>query len=121
NPAPQQVYQSYAQSFGSVGSKLSYFLAVPDGSYTIRLHFVDASSTAANQRTFDINLNGSTAQANFDIFSAAGGQLKAVAKSYSVNASGGGGILLELATKISGEPAILSGIELSQANAAGVA
>ena len=57
DPAPQAVYQSYAQAAYGVGNALSYHLAVPNGTYTIRLDFVEPSqSVAPGGRVFDIKL-----------------------------------------------------------------
>ena len=54
NPAPAPVYQNFA----TVNSgPVSYRLPVPDGDYTIRLHFVEPTF-GANVRKFDILLQG---------------------------------------------------------------
>ena len=45
NPAPQAVYQSYAQAEYGVGNSLSYHLAVPDGVYTVNWTLSNPSST----------------------------------------------------------------------------
>ena len=59
DPAPQAVYQSYAQAAYGVGNALSYHLAVPNGTYTIRLDFVEPNqSVTAGGRVFDIDLQG---------------------------------------------------------------
>ncbi len=123
NPAPQSVYQTYATSGGTNGNGLAWQLPVADGTYSIRLHFVEPNYTSANQRKFDIQLNGSVAQSDYDIYAAAGARYKGVATSFAVTASGGQGILLELIKKASvgNGAAILSGIELLQTNAGGVA
>ncbi len=116
NPAPQSVYQTYATSGGTNGNGLAWQLPVADGTYSIRLHFVEPNYTSANQRKFDIQLNGSVAQSDYDIYAAAGARYKGVATSFAVTASGGQGILLELIKKASvgNGAAILSGIELLQ-------
>ena len=121
NPAPQAVYQTYDYSSTNVGDKLAYTLPVPDGTYTIRLHFAEPSYTSVGQRKFDIRLNGAVVQSNYDIYGQAGARYKAVAPSFTVAASGGNGITLELLNQLSGRQAILSGIELTAANAGGVA
>ena len=43
DPAPQSVYQTYAYSGYTIGDKLAWQLPVPDGEYTLRLHFVKQS------------------------------------------------------------------------------
>src|SRR6202034_2816524 len=68
NPAPQAVYQSYAQAASGIGNALSYHLSVPDGVYTIRLDFVEPNqSVTAGGRVFDIDLQGTTVQKGYDI------------------------------------------------------
>ncbi len=120
-PAPQAVYQSYAEAAYGVGNALSYHLAVPDGTYTIRLDFAEPDqSEPAGGRVFDIDLQGATVQAGYDIVAAAGGALTATATSYTVTASGGEGINLSLVNDTA-TPAVLSGIEVFAANAGGVA
>src|SRR5258706_1167949 len=123
SPGPKSVYQNVAYAPGGVGGTLSYNLPVPDGTYTIRLHFVEDSQTAVNRRVFDIKLQNATVQSNFDIFAAAGGQYKAVTRTYTVVASGGLGIKLDLVTDASAanQVASIAGIELTQPSASGVA
>ena len=48
DPAPAAVYQSYASS--SYDGHLTYALPVPDGTYTLRLHFVDGDAKGRKQR-----------------------------------------------------------------------
>ncbi len=58
NPAPQAVYQAFAEATNTIGSTLSYQIPVPDGTYTIRLEFVEPFFSSTGSRTFDISLNG---------------------------------------------------------------
>ena len=119
DPAPESVYQSYAAASGGQGNTLSYRLPVPDGTYTIRLDFADDNSYYEGQRVFDVNLQGSTVQSAYDIFQAAGDVAdKATELTFTVTASGGSGIALDLVNDTS-NPAILSGIELTRMNPAG--
>ncbi len=122
NPAPQAVYQSYAYAANGVGQELAYSLPVPDGTYTIRLHFAEPSNVGVGGRVFDIKLQGAVARPNYDVFADAGTYDKATTQTFmNVIASGGQGIHLELVNDTANYPAILSGIELSQANPLGVA
>ena len=70
---------------------LSYRLPVPDGTYTIRLHFADPYAPAG-ARLMDVVLNGTVVRSNFDITTAAGGTLKATTLSFPVTASAGKGV-----------------------------
>ncbi|WP_083749014.1 right-handed parallel beta-helix repeat-containing protein, partial [Pelomonas sp. KK5] len=113
NPAPQAVYQSFSYANGTVGQGLSWQLPVDDGTYTVRLHFADDYIyTQPGYRQFDIKLNGTVVQSNFDIRATTGASHKAVVKEYTVTASGGQGIDLDLITKTSGWGAEISGIEI---------
>src|SRR5262249_30716561 len=92
DPAPQAVYQSYAQASYGEGQELAYQLRVPDGAYTVRLHFAEPSYNYAGSRIFDVRLQGATVQAGYDIYAAAGGMNKATTLSFAVAATGGRGI-----------------------------
>ncbi len=121
NPAPEAVYQTYAGAPYGAGNTLSYLLPVPDGTYTIRLDFADDSSYGEGQRVFDVQLQGTTVQAGYDIFKAAGDVAdKATELTFTVTASGGSGIALDLVNDTY-YPAILSGIEITRTNPAGIA
>ncbi len=123
NPAPQAVYQSYAQAAYGAGNQLAYNLPVPDGAYTVRLDFAEPYQyVGAGQRLFDVMLQGQVVQADYDIVAAAGAGQKATALTFTVSAAGGSGIALALVNDVSSSyPALLSGIEVSAANPAGVA
>src|SRR5262249_30272930 len=49
------------------GSKFSYFFKVPNGTYTLKLYFVDPTSTDTGQRKFTVSANGTTLMKNFDL------------------------------------------------------
>ena len=117
--APEQVYQSYAYNNGA-GNRLAWHLPASDGNYTLRLHFVEPAFTSSGQRKFDVKLQGANVTTNYDIYAAAGARFKATTLSYSVTASGGMGIDLEL-FNTGYYPAIISGIELFALNPSGTA
>src|SRR6185503_7843556 len=102
------------------GSSLRWRLPVADGSYTLRLHFVEPRGYAPGQQQFDIVVNGVVVAANYDVRAAAGATLKAVAASFAVTAGGDNGLTLELVDK-TGLGVILSGLELRRANPGGSA
>ncbi len=113
--APAAVYQSFSRAPSGVGQSLNYQLPVPDGSYQIRLHFVEPSLTTVGSRRFNIQLQGATVQSNFDVLAAAGGVRTATARTFNVTASGGTGINLTLLNLTTNE-AVLSALELTTAN-----
>src|SRR6185436_8502234 len=90
-PAPAAVYQTLDYSNNGAGSSLRWRLPVADGSYTLRLHFVEPRGYAPGQQQFDIVVNGVVVSANYDVRAAAGATLKAVAASFVVTAGGGNG------------------------------
>ena len=119
NPAPEAVYQRFAAAEDGVSNRLEWTLPVPDGSYTLVLHFVEPWYDWAGARVFDINLQGVPVTANFDIYAAAGVEDKAVTQSYAVAASGGSGIQLEM-VNLTWEPALLCALELTAQNPGGL-
>ena len=60
---------------GSTAPELAYTFAVPNGSYTVNLHFVESWSggQAVGRRIFDVFLENQLALDNLDIFAEAGG------------------------------------------------
>ena len=120
NPAPEIVYQKYAYAVSGVGNRTAWMLPVPDGTYQLRLHFVEPTYNSLGSRQFDIVLQGVVATAGYDIRATAGARYKAVAESYVVTAAGGDGIEIALVNQTS-NAAILSGIELLAANPMGSA
>ncbi|HEY6390811.1 MAG TPA: malectin domain-containing carbohydrate-binding protein [Bryobacteraceae bacterium] len=62
------IYQTEAWSSGT----LQYQFAVPNGSFTVKLHFAEFYLTHPGERTFNIVVNGTTYYSSFDILSAVG-------------------------------------------------
>jgi hypothetical protein len=62
-------------------SRLNYSYSVPNGKYTLKLLFVDPTSTSAGQRIFNVLANSATVLKHFDIFAAAGAKDTALTKS----------------------------------------
>ena len=119
--APASVYQTYIDATNGVGNRISYLLPVPNGTYTLRLHFVDpTSSTAVGGRVFDILVQGSVAVDDYDIVASAGGPLIATVQEIPVTVSGSSGLRIDLVNETS-TVAVLSGIELLTPNLGGVA
>ncbi len=124
NPAPQGVYQSYASSTYGVGNALSYHLDLPNGSYSLRLHFVEPEQGTSlyheGTRVFDIVGNGQTIEEDFDIFARAGGGQKALAETFNIVVNGGNGFDLSLVNKTQFS-AVLAGLEITRDNPLGSA
>jgi YVTN family beta-propeller protein len=66
NTTTPAIYQTEAWSNGT----LQYQFAVPNGSFTVKLHFAEFYLTHPGQRTFNIVVNGTTYYSSYDILSA---------------------------------------------------
>ena len=116
NPPPVAVYQSQR-----VSEQLLYHMPVPDGSYTVRLHFVEFDYESPGQRVFDVTLQNELVDDQVDVFELAGARNKAIFRDYQIEAIGGRGVALQLDNVIEfGAGAILSAIEISAENPLGV-
>ncbi len=100
---------------------LTFQIPVPDGEYSIRMHFIEGVATAAGTRRFDIKLNGATVRANYDIFAAAGARFKAVAESFSTTATNGTGLTIDLTRLTASAQAQIAAVEIFTANPLGIA
>jgi 5-hydroxyisourate hydrolase-like protein (transthyretin family) len=67
----------------------SYALNVPNGSYTLRLHFAEIFFTTPGQRRFNVVAEGEQILANYDIVADAGGANRAVIRTFPINISDG--------------------------------
>jgi beta-galactosidase len=79
------LYDSYREG------EFSYRVPVPEGSqkYRIVARFAEPAATQAGERVFDVDVNGKTVLHHFDIFTAAGGKLKSVERSFEATAKDG--------------------------------
>ena len=91
---------------------LEYRFAVPNGAYNVTLKFAEIWFTAAGQRVFSISINGTQVESSFDIFSAAGGQNKAIDKTYPVSVTGG---VIDIQEKASADNPKVSAIDIEPA------
>jgi hypothetical protein len=104
------LYQS--ERFGD-SSGLEYITPVANGKYTVTLKFAEIYFTSAGQRVFNIVINGSTVQTNFDPFAAAGGANTAVDETYPVTVTAGA-IDIKLVTVVQNPK--ISAIEIDPAS-----
>jgi glucose/arabinose dehydrogenase/PKD repeat protein len=95
--------------------ELVYELALPDGGYTVRLHFAETYSPAARVggRLFDVSLEGTKVLDRFDIFAEAG-YLAPIVKTFGVQVADG---KLTIAFAHVAENPTLAGIEVLAASA----
>ncbi len=106
NPPPQSVLEH-----GRYGN-LTYTIPnlTPGGSYTVRLDFVEYVFNAAGSRVFNVAVNGTQVLSNFDIWSAAGGENIAIAKSFTATASSAGAITIGFTSVVNNS--MINGIEI---------
>lgn len=68
----------------------------PGAAQTVALYFQESFWSAAGERTFDVAINGATVLSAFDIFDAAGGANKAIARTFSTTADDSGQVVIRL-------------------------
>jgi len=66
----------------------------PGSAQVVTLYFAEIYWTAAGQRTFNVAINGTTVLTGFDVFAAAGGANKAVARSFNATANASGQVVI---------------------------
>jgi hypothetical protein len=67
----------------------------PDSAYTVTLYFVEKYVTGTGQRLFNVSINGTTVLNNFDIYATAGGQYKAIARTFPATSNGSGQVAIQ--------------------------
>jgi pimeloyl-ACP methyl ester carboxylesterase len=60
----------------------------------VTLYFQESYWTAAGQRTFNVSINGATVLSAFDIFAAAGGTNRAIARTFTTTANASGQVVI---------------------------
>lgn len=88
SPAPQAVYQT--ERYGNFTYTVDQL--DPGSSYTVRLDFAEIFYDAPDRRLFDVSINGVLVLDDFDVFRAAGGKNKAIARSFQARADASGTI-----------------------------
>jgi len=88
---PQAVLQT--ERFGELTYTIPGFTA--GGAVTVTLYFQESFWTAAGQRTFNVAINGATVLTAFDIFAAAGGANRAIARTFNATASSSGQVVIQ--------------------------
>jgi endo-1,4-beta-xylanase len=62
---------------------------------TVTLYFAETYVTAAGQRVFNVSINGTTVLSSFDIYASAGGQNRAIARTFSTTANSSGQVVIQ--------------------------
>jgi parallel beta-helix repeat protein len=81
------------------GPGATFTFAVPNGDYTVHLHFVDWANQAAGERVFHVDLQGQRVLEDLDIFAEVG-QRAALVESFDVSVDSGE-LTLEITTEVS--------------------
>ena len=91
------------------GRTVTYNLSIPDGTYSVRLHFAELAWTTAGRRKFNVAIEGQPKLTAFDIFAAAGGKNRAVVRTFD-NVEVRGGLQIQGAATV--DTAQFNGIEV---------
>ncbi len=110
NTSDPQLYLTHR-----TGTSFSYNIPVTNGSYVLRLYFAECSYTAAGQREFNVNVNGSAWLTNFDIFATAGAANTAVIMTTPITVSGRQ-VKLDFVSQLTGVNAVAQAIEILPAS-----
>jgi malectin (di-glucose binding ER protein)/cellulase (glycosyl hydrolase family 5) len=102
---PEAVYQT--ERWGAMSYHVPGF--APGSSHRVTLHFAEIYFSAAGQRKFHVNINGSRKLTDFDIFASAGANNRALAKTFDVTAKSNGEIVIDFEVGSVDQPKI-SGI-----------
>jgi glucuronoarabinoxylan endo-1,4-beta-xylanase len=91
NPPPAALFNN--ERYGAMSYTIPGFTA--GNSYTVTLYFAETYLTASGRRLFSVSINGATVLSNFDIYASAGGQNKAIARSFTTTANASGQIVIQ--------------------------
>ncbi|MCL6591741.1 MAG: malectin, partial [Firmicutes bacterium] len=94
NPPPAALFNK--ERYGAMSYTIPGFTA--GNSYMVTLYFAETYLTASGQRRFNVSINGATVLSNFDIYASAGGQNKAIARSFTTTANSDGQIVIQFAS-----------------------
>ena len=88
---PQAVFQTerYGEFTYTIPNR------TPGSAQSVTLYFQESFWTAAGQRTFNVAINGATVLTAFDIFAAAGGANRAIARTFTTTANASGQVVIQ--------------------------
>ncbi len=98
NPAPVACYQSMRFLNNGSSTPLFYILPglTPGATYKIRLHWATFGDSGTGQRSINVLINGAPVLSHFDVFAAAGGDLKAIVREFGGIADGAGNLVVAI-------------------------
>ena len=101
NPPPAALFNN--ERYGAMSYTIPGFTS--GNSYEVTLYFAETYLTSSGSRRFNVSINGATALSNFDIYASAGGQNKAIARSFTATANSNGQIVIQF-TSVTENPKI---------------
>ncbi|GHF51275.1 hypothetical protein GCM10017781_29760 [Deinococcus metalli] len=115
NTTDPGLYRTYRGNVGAVPQaqrRLTYSIPIDDGTYGVKLYFVDQASTHAGERVFDVSAQGQVVIHDLDIYQESGGQDQALVRTLpGVSVTGG---VLTLTLSASADYPALSAIEIDR-------
>lgn len=84
SPTIMRLYQTVRYGYA-----FAYQFDVPNGNYTVELHFAEIFHDRAGRRVFDVIVEGQTVLNDLDVFVAAGGQLRSIVRSFATTVTDG--------------------------------
>ncbi|MGD0591269.1 MAG: endo-1,4-beta-xylanase [Bacteroidota bacterium] len=94
NAPPAAIFNS--ERYGSFSYTIPNLTA--GSAQTVTLYFAETYLSASGQRVFNVSINGTTVLSNFDIYASAGGQNKAIARSFSTTANSSGQVVIQFSS-----------------------
>ena len=101
NPPPASLFNN--ERYGAMSYTIPGFTA--GNSYEVTMYFAETYLTSSGSRRFNVSINGATALSNFDIYASAGGQNKAITRSFTATANSSGQIVIQF-TSVTENPKI---------------
>lgn len=102
NAPPQGVLQT--ERYGEFSYAISGL--TPGSAQTVTLFFAEIYWSEAGKRTFNVAINGTTALNAFDIFAAAGGANRAIARTFKATSNAGGQVVIQFTRAGADQPKI---------------
>ena len=101
NPPPAALFNN--ERYGEMSYTIPGFTA--GNLYEVTLYFAETYLTSSGSRSFNVSINGATVLSNFDIYASAGGQNKAIARTFTATANSNGQIVIQF-TSVTENPKI---------------
>ncbi len=106
---PQALFQNYRQGV------FTYTIPnlQPNSSCSVVLFFCETYFTSANQRNFNVSINGTQVLTNFDVYATAGAVNKATAQQFSATANASGQIIIAFTNGSTNQAQLCGGVMIN--------